>query len=66
MNEKKFFINVDVIFLVMTRCHKPLSVKSDVHRTCGIGDRTFYTFRETTYDYAIKESRDFVRDSPSL
>ena len=36
MNEKKFFINVDAIFLVMTRCHKPLSVKSDVHRTCGI------------------------------
>ena len=34
------------------------------HRTCGIGDITFFICHETAYNHVIKESCDFVCGGP--
>ena len=64
MNGKNFLLKGMWFFEYWSHmmCHYP--VKFGVHRTCGIGIRTFFICHETTYNPVIKLLCDFVHGDP--
>ena len=64
MNGKNFLLRLMLFFECWFHVTSHYPVTFGVHRTCGIGDLTFFVCHEATYNHVIKESCDFVYGGP--
>ena len=59
MSGKNLLLRVMRFIKLWSHVLNHYSVKSGVHRTCGIGDIAFFIYHEITYSHVIKELFDF-------